>query len=94
MNNKKLKESLTIGTKIKIGKKYAEEVGGLDAGEIITLVEGYFEYDNGLYIEDQAAPSVWDDYEGDFDSIYHLFGNNFEYWYDCEIVTDSSPAQQ
>ena len=36
---------------------------------VIELVEGHFEYDNGLYTEDQTAPSWWDAEEEDFESI-------------------------
>lgn len=50
------------------------------------MVEGHFEYDNGLYTEDQTAPSWWDAEEEDFESIYHLFGNKLEDFMDCEVV--------
>ena len=49
------------------------------------MVEGHFEYDNGLYTEYQTAPSWWDA-EEDFESIYHLFGNKLEDFMDCEVV--------
>lgn len=78
-------ENLIIGTKIKIGKKYSEEYG-FDEGEIIELIEGEFEHDNGLYTETQTCPSIWCEDEKDFDSIYHLFGNHFENFLDCEIL--------
>lgn len=84
-SNTMLAEALVVGAKIKIGKQYADKVGGLDKGEIITLVEGHFEYDNGLYTEDQTAPAIWNG--DDFDSIYHLFGNNLEDFMDCEVVS-------
>lgn len=78
-------ENLIVGVKIKIGKEYAKE-NGFTEGEIIELIEGHFEYDNGLYTEDQTAPSIWDEKQKDFESIYHLFGNNFEWWMDNEIM--------
>ena len=78
-------EKLIVGTKIKIGKKYADDFG-FDEGQVIELVEGYFEYENGLYTETQSCPAIWDESQKDFDSIFHLFGNVLEYWYDCEIV--------
>lgn len=78
-------ENLIVGTKIKIGKEYSEKHGFFE-GEIIELVEGFFEHDNGLYTEEQTAPSIWCDKQKDFDSIYHLFGNDFEDFLDCEIV--------
>jgi hypothetical protein len=77
---------LIIGSKIKIGKKYSEEFG-FKEGDIIELVEGTFEHDNGLYTETQTAPSIWDEKQKDFESIFHLFGNNMENWMDCELLT-------
>ena len=85
MTPKELEKKLIVGAKIKIGKRYAKEFFCTE-GEIIELVEGHFDYDNGLYTEDQIAPAVWDEKQNDYDSIYHLFGNNFEYFYDCEVL--------
>ena len=79
-------KTLIIGAKIKIGKQYAEEFG-FDEGEVITLVDGSFEHDNGLYTETESCPAIWCDVQKDFDSIYHLFGNNFENFLDCEVVS-------
>lgn len=79
-------ENLIIGAKIKIGKEYSKEYGFTE-GEIIELIEGHFEHDNGLYTEDQTAPSIWDEKQKDFESIYHLFGNEFEKFLDCEVVS-------
>lgn len=85
--NKELEQQLTVGTQIKIGAEYA--VGrGFEAGEIITLVQGYFEYDNGLYTEEQTAPAIWDEKTQEFDSIYHLFGNDLDDFMDCEIINN------
>jgi hypothetical protein len=81
-----LRDLLVIGAKIKIGKKYAKEHSGFKGGEIITLIEGFFEYDNGLYTETQTAPSIYDEKQKDYDSIYHLFGNDFEYFMDCKVA--------
>jgi len=80
-----LEENLIVGAKIKIGKKYSKKYGFIE-GEIIELVEGHFDYDNGLYVEDQTAPSFWDKTNNDYDSIYHLFGNNFDRFLDCEVL--------
>ena len=68
------------------GKEYSKEYGFTE-GEIIELIEGHFEHDNGLYTEDQTAPSIWDEKQKDFESIYHLFGNEFENFLDCEVVS-------
>jgi hypothetical protein len=85
--NTMLAAALIVGAKVKIGKEYAEKIGKFfEAGQVIELVEGHFEYDNGLYTEDQTAPSWWDAEEEDFESIYHLFGNKLEDFMDCEVV--------
>ena len=78
-------ENLVIGARIRIGEKRAES-GYFEEGQIIELIEGHFEYDNGLYTEDQTAPSMWDGDE--FSSIYHMFGNDFENWEDCSILIE------
>lgn len=78
---------LQIGTKIKIGVKYeAKHGGGFKPNEVIELIEGTFEEYNGLYDEITHAPSIWNEYQQEFDSIYHLFGNDLENFMDCEIV--------
>jgi hypothetical protein len=84
-----LGEKLVVGAKIKIGKQYASEYGFTE-GQIIELVEGHFEHDNGLYTEDEVAPAIWNEEEKDYDSIYHLFGNDFEYFYDCVILSNTN----
>jgi hypothetical protein len=84
---KSLESLLVVGAKIKIGKLYSEQFEFLEAGQVIELVEGHFEHDNGLYVEDQTAPSWWDAENEDFDSIYHLFGNDLESFMDCEVIS-------
>lgn len=86
---KNIKPLLVVGAQIKIGKRYAKEIGGFKPGEVITLIEGTFEYDNGLYVQTQYTPAIWDEQSKDFDSIYHLFGNHLENWYDCEVIKTS-----
>jgi hypothetical protein len=88
---KELENKLIIGTKIKIGKECAEETG-LNEADILELVEGHFEYDNGLYTEGQTAPSVWDDKSKDWDSIYHLFGNDLNMFLDSKILGEKIPV--
>lgn len=81
-----LEDNLIVGARIKIGPKYAE-MFGFESGEVIELINGHFEYDNGLYTEDQQCPAVYDESLNDYDSIFHLFGNDFEHWLDNEILT-------
>lgn len=90
MTKTEFEEQLIVGAKVRIGKQYAHEYGFND-GEVITLVEGHFEYDNGLYISDQTAPAIYDADSREYDSIYHLFGNDFEHFMDCEVVTIDTP---
>ncbi len=85
MTEQELEELLQVGTKIKIGKQYAKEHDATE-GEIITLVDGEFECENGLYSYTDSCPAVWNEEANEFDSVYHLFGNNFEYWMDNTIV--------
>lgn len=88
MKTAELEKALIVGVKIKIGKNYSEYLGGkLKEGEIIELIEGYFDYDNGLYCETQTTPSI--KLEGDYESIYHLFGNDLEDFMDCEILNQT-----
>jgi hypothetical protein len=88
MGKEELEELLVIGAKIKIGKGYSEHCyKSLKEGDIIELINGSFECENGLYSFIEDAPSIWDEKQKDFDSIYHLFGNDLEYFMDCEILT-------
>lgn len=88
MDKREFEAKLVIGAKIKIGRKYAKEIGGLKSGEVIELVQGYFDCENGLYCTTETAPSIWNEEAKEFDSIYHLFGNNFENFMDCKILTN------
>ena len=83
-----LKSELKKGTKIKLGVEYCNFMGeelSFKQGDTIELVEGYFEEYNGLYSYESKCPSIL--VNGEFESIYHLFGNELEYFKDCEIVT-------
>lgn len=77
-------DNLIVGAKVKIGKKYSEEFG-FKEGEVIELVNGSFECDNGLYTYIVDCPSIWFEEQKDWESIYHLFGNEFEYFLDCKV---------
>lgn len=90
---KNIEPLLVVGAQIKIGRRYVKEEGGFKPGEIITLIQGYFERDNGLYDGTETAPSIWNKDSEDFDSIYHLFSNDLENWYDCKIVKPNDNGQ-
>lgn len=85
MAKKKLKDQLIVGTKIKLGRNYVKN-SSFKVGEILELVEGEFEIYNGLYNETETAPSVWNEASKEFDSIYHLFGNDLEDFGDCKVI--------
>jgi len=82
---KDLEKTLIVGAKIEIGKRYAKG-RGVAAGDVVELVQGEFEHWNGLYTETQLAPSVWCEDRKEFDSIYHLFGNDLEEFMDCKVL--------
>ena len=81
-----LKGKLNIGTKIIIGANYAKENNTFKESQIIELIEGHFEHDNGLYCENQTVPAIWVEKDKDFDSIYHLFENDLSGFMDCRIA--------
>ena len=90
LEREELEKLLVVGAKVKIGLNYCNNRISFTPGEIITLVEGEFDYENGLYTETQTAPSIWDEQSKDFESIYHLFGNDLEDFEDCEVLQDST----
>lgn len=78
---------ISVGDKVRIGKQYAHDSRGrFNPGEVIEFVEGTFEYYNGLYDEIQTAPSIWNNKTKEFDSVFHLFGNDLEEFSDCEKI--------
>ena len=77
--------NLKVGDKIKIGRIFAKHFN-FEPGEIIELIEGEFDDYNGLYNFTSFAPAIWNEEQKEFDSIYHLFGNDLENFMDCEIV--------
>jgi hypothetical protein len=85
MSKEELEKKLIVGAKIRFGKEYAEFSNSKE-GEIITLVEGEFENYNGLYPTTENCPAIWCERQNDFDSIYHLFGNDMENFLDCVIL--------
>ena len=81
-----LESYLVVGAKIKLGEAYCRSTRQPEnAGKVITLVEGILEYDNGLYTENQVAPSEFN--EGEFNSIYHMFENDLSGFMDCEVIS-------
>ena len=82
-----LESKLKIGVSIKLGSGFLDAHSNfLPPDSIITLVRGSFDHDNGLYCETQYAPSIWNEDQKEFDSIYHLFENDLSGFRDCEIL--------
>lgn len=86
-----LESRLVVGARVRIGEAYAKEHPNCKAGDIITLVRGEFEHENGLYTEHVSVPSIWDTDSREFDSIYHLFGNDLSGFMDCEVLPPAAP---
>jgi len=78
-----LEKELISGAKIKIGKKYSKE-HGFEEGQIITLELLPFEWQSDYGVGFEYCPGLSKVIEND--SIYHLFGNDFEWWMDNEII--------
>jgi len=77
--------NLKVGDKIKIGKKCADKTG-FKENEIIILIKDFFYEYNGLYDDTQIAPAIVGVPGDDYDSIFHLFGNDLEDFLDSEII--------
>ena len=79
--------NIKSGDKIKFGIVYCNKECRKDLlNKTIMLTPQSFEYDNGLYTEDQVCPGIYNEAEGEPESIYHLFGNHFESFYDCQLI--------
>ena len=87
---REVENKLKVGVSVKLGNKYLDEYyNWMPYGSVITLIEGCFECENGLYTETQTAPAIWDEKCKEFSSIYHLWGNDLEDFADCEIIENS-----
>lgn len=88
ITRRKLEKLLVVGATIEYGPKYKKFSGTkLDS---VTLVLGHFDYYDGLGYNTESCVAVWDEESDDWDSIYHLFGDELEYFMDCKIITTST----
>ncbi|WP_144509884.1 hypothetical protein [Bacillus sp. FJAT-22090] len=72
---------------IRFGEQYCEEHHRSHlAGKTVKLTPQYFEEDNGLYCYEVEEPGICEPNSDEPDSIYHLFGNNFENFMDCSLI--------
>ena len=75
------------GDSVKFGEKWCKEFKREElTNQIIQFTPQYFEDDNGLYAYTTECPGVFFKGEEEAESIYHLFGNEFEYFMDCELI--------
>lgn len=75
------------GDKIIFGPIYCQETGREDLlGKTIMLTPQFFEHYNGFYSEYQECPGIYLEGYEEADSIYHLFGNELEEFYDCILI--------
>lgn len=85
--------NLEVGDEITIGAA-SSELCGYEAGTVLHLIEGFFDYENGLYTETETAPSVLDEDQKDFSSIYHIFGNDLEHFKDSVVTKSVKQTQE
>ena len=75
------------GDSVKFGKKWCKEHNSEHlVGKTIMMTPQWFEEDNGLYCYESECPGILAEGSDYPESIYHLFGNNFEWFMDCELV--------
>ncbi|MGY3186469.1 hypothetical protein [Lysinibacillus sp. TE18511] len=75
------------GDSVKFGEKWCKEHGREDLlNQVIKFTPQWFEDDNGLYSYETECPGIYNEECEEVDSIYHLFGNTFENFMDCELI--------
>lgn len=75
------------GDSVKFGQEWCIQYGREElVNQTVKLTPQYFEDDNGLYTFERECPGIYDKENEEADSIYHLFGNNFEKFMDCELI--------
>ena len=78
------------GDSVKFGAEWCKTYRREDLiGKIVKFTPQWFEYDIGLYTVDEECPGIDNGENAEPDSIYHLFGNNFENLMDCELIKGS-----
>ena len=83
------------GDSIKFGDQYCKEFRREELrGKTIMMTPQYFEDDNGLYVYTVECAGMWDEENQEADSIYHLFGNDFEWFMDCKLIKGTEEDKQ
>lgn len=75
------------GDSVKFGEKWCREYKREElVNKVVKLTPQWFEEDNGLYTYSTECPGIYNEEDEEADSIYHLFGNKFERFMDCELI--------
>lgn len=75
------------GDSVKFGEKWCKAHRREDlVNQVVKFTPQWFEDDNGLYVADIECPGIDNGKDAEPDSIYHLFGNSFENFMDCELI--------
>lgn len=83
----RLQMNIERGDSVKFGEKWCREHRREDlVNKVVKLTPQWFEEDNGLFTYYSECPGIYDEECEEADSIYHLFGNNFENFMDCELI--------
>lgn len=78
---------IEYGDSVKFGVEWCNKYGSKNLlNKTIMMTPQYFEEDNGLYSYESECPGIWDEKSQEADSIYHLFGNHFEWFSDCQLI--------
>lgn len=85
----------SVGDSIKFGKQYCEQYGLEELiGKTVMMTPQYFEEDNGLYVYTSECAGMYSEIDEEAESIYHLFGNSFEHFMDCELIKGTEGDRQ
>lgn len=78
------------GDSVKFGVEYCKTYGREELiGSIVKFTPQWFEEDNGLFVYQEECPGIDNGENTEPDSIYHLFGNEFENFMDCVLIKGS-----
>ncbi|WP_438498047.1 hypothetical protein [Paenibacillus sp. IHBB 3054] len=78
------------GDSVKFGEQWCKDHNSEHLkGKIIMMTPQWFEYDDDFGGGLQQCAGMLEEGSEEPDSIYHLFGNNFEYFSDCELIKGS-----
>lgn len=78
------------GDSVKFGERWCKDHNSIHLiGKIVMMTPQWFEYDDDLGGGIDQCAGMFEEGSEEPDSIYHLFGNDFEYFSDCELIKGS-----